>query len=279
MENMENIFSYTSVQYELIAHILVFGVGAQLAGLVYFVLTMKNTAPRYRLSSALSAVVMVSAALILYNQQISWSNAFVWNGAAKLWEPAPEANFSNGYRYVNWSIDVPMLLTQLLIVLGISGADFRKKWISFVIGGLLMIWTGYVGQFYEQTSIAKLFVWGGISTVFMVWVCWIVGDTIFRTAPAMPGSTGQMAKTVFWLLIISWTLYPIAYLVPWFAPSADGMVIRQYCYTFADVVSKVVYGAILTQMATERSALEGFEPARASLGMNDGVVAADSVRI
>lgn len=37
-----------------------------------------------------------------------------------------EQTFSNGYRYINWSIDVPMLLTQFLIALGLTGAFFQR---------------------------------------------------------------------------------------------------------------------------------------------------------
>ena len=266
MENMENLFSYTSAQFDIVSHILVLGVGAQIAGLVFFAMTFMNAAPQYRMSSALSAVVMVSAGLILLNQQLSWSNAFVWDG--QMWNPS-DSTFSNGYRYVNWSIDVPMLLTQLLIVLGITGARFNRIWAGFVIGGLAMIWTGYVGQFYETTDMGQLLLWGAISTVAMVYICYLVGVVCFKSAVDMPGKTGGMVRGVFWLLILSWTLYPIAYLVPWFMPSADGMVVRQVLYTVADISSKVIYGVLLGQIATIRSAYEGFKPAMESLGMTE----------
>ncbi len=258
MENMENLFSYTSVQFDIVRNVLTLGVGAQLAGLVYFLTTAKESSPRYRLSSTLSAVVMVSAALILTNQQFNWSEAFTWDG--NRWNPST-ATFSNGYRYVNWSIDVPMLLTQLLVVLGVAGKSFRRTFIGFVVGGLLMIYTGYVGQFYETTSISTMHIWGAISTVFMIYICYLVGNTIFRAARTMPGNTGHMARAIFWLLIISWTLYPIAYAMPWLSPTPNGMVARQVLYTLADITSKVIYGVMLSQLATKLSALEGYQPA------------------
>lgn len=261
MENMENLFSYNSVQFDIVQHVLTLGVGAQLAGLVYFLTTAKESSPRYRLSSTLSAVVMVSAALILANQQLNWSQAFTWDG--NRWNPS-DSTFSNGYRYVNWSIDVPMLLTQLLVVLGISGRQFRRTFIGFVVGGLLMIYTGYVGQFYETTSITNMNIWGGISTVFMVYICYLVGTSIFTAARTMPGNTGNQARAIFWLLIGSWTLYPIAYLMPWLSPTPDGMVARQILYTVADITSKVIYGVMLSQLATKLSALEGHQPAIAA---------------
>ncbi|RIV25551.1 rhodopsin [Fibrisoma montanum] len=261
MENMENLFSYTSVQFDVVRHILTLGVGAQVAGLVYFLTTANESSPRYRLSSTLSAVVMVSAALILLNQQINWSQAFTWDG--ERWNPST-TTFSNGYRYVNWSIDVPMLLTQLLVVLGITGRQFRRTFIGFVVAGLLMIYTGYVGQFYETTDIATMHIWGAVSTVFMIYICYLVGTSIFRAAQTMPGDTGSHARAIFWLLILSWTLYPIAYAMPWLSPTADGMVIRQICFTVADITSKVIYGVMLSQLATKLSAIEGYQPGLAA---------------
>ncbi|QKZ14214.1 bacteriorhodopsin [Spirosoma sp. KUDC1026] len=262
MENMENLFSYSSVQHDIINHVLVLGVGATTTGLVYFILTMKESAPKYQLSSIISAVVMVSAALILFNQQQSWHQAFTWDG--NKWNPS-EATFSNGFRYVNWSIDVPMLLTQLLIVLGVSGAAFRRRWVGLVVAGLLMIYTGYVGQFYETTDISKLLIWGAISTVFMIYICYIVGISVAETNVNMSPKAAKRAKALFWLLIVAWTLYPIAYLVPWLSPTPNGMVARQILYTIADITSKVIYGIMLGQLATRLSAEEGYEPAREAM--------------
>ncbi len=254
-ENMENLFSYTSMQFDIVRHILTLGVGAMAAALVYFLATAKDVSPKYRLSNWLSAVVMVSAALILFNQQMVWTSAFNWNGA--LWELG-DKTFSNGYRYVNWSIDVPMLLTQLLIVLGVTGKAFNKKFVGFTVGGLLMIWTGYIGQFYEVIDIPNLLIWGAISTVFMVYICYLVGMSIFKNLYTQPKEVQGRIKAIFWVLIISWTLYPLAYLVPWFAPTEWGMVARQIMFTTADIVSKVIYGIILGQIATIKSAKEGY---------------------
>jgi bacteriorhodopsin len=267
VENLENLFTYTSVQHDIISHFLMLCLGAHVAGLVYFLTTKSFLAPHYRLSSALSAVVMVSTALLYFRVQLSWSQAFAWNG--QLWQPS-DSTFSNAYRYVNWSLTVPVLLTQLLLVLGITGAKFRRTWLGFAIGSMLMIWTGYVGQFYETTSLSQLLIWGAISSVFMVYICYLVGISIFPTSHAMPGITGKLMRWIFWLLIISWTLYPVAYLVPWFMPTAWGGVLRQVLFTVADVTSKVVYGVMLSRVALLRSAHEGYEPAHELLGLHAG---------
>ncbi len=260
---MENLFTYSPVSWDIVSQVLTFGVGAHLAALLYFCLTIGQVAPRYRLSNVLSGVVMISAALILFQQQQSWQNAFVFNG--DVWERS-NATFSNGYRYMNWTIDVPMLLTQLLIVAGFAGARFRRYWVQFVVAGLAMIYAGYVGQFYETTSTAQLYIWGTISTVFFLWILVIVWRVTHQSLPDLPDNAKGLMRGVFWLLFISWMLYPGAYLMPviWFGEG--GSVARLITFTVADVTSKVVYGVLLGYIALRRSKAEGFRPALTSEG-------------
>jgi len=253
---MENYFSYSPVAHDIVSHVLTLGYAAMATGLVYFLATSQRSSPQYRLSSVLSAVVMASAFFELYQQYGVWNSAFVFNG--EVWERGDTA-FSNGYRYMNWSIDVPVLLTQLLIVLGYTGAAFRRLWVQFVVAGLLMVYTGYVGQFREVTDPTWLYLWGTISTVFFLWILVIVRRTIFNPPEALPQKAAGLMRGVWWLLLVSWLLYPGAYLMPVFAFSEGGVVARQITFTVADIASKVIYGVMLARVATLRSQEEGHD--------------------
>lgn len=262
--NFENLFTYTPIQYDIVSHVLTLGYAAQAAGLVYFLATLSNIAPRYRLSSVLSAVVMASATLELFQLFQNWNNAFAFGDG--VWQLDTTA-FSNGFRYMNWSIDVPMLLLQLVVVLGVTRAKAVSYGTQFIIGGLLMIWTGYIGQFYEVTNPAQFWIWGAISTVFYVYVLFVVGQMINKNAellPKQPDNLPQAMRNVFWFILITWTLYPFAYLMPAIWPTAWGAVTRQIIYTVADISSKVIYGAILSYIARKRSEALEYEPAIAA---------------
>ena len=260
----ENLFIYTPLQHDIVSHVLTLGFAAQAAGLVYFLATLNNVAPRFRLSSVLSAVVMSSAFLELFQIFQNWHNSFVFSdGVYQLGQTA----FSNGYRYMNWSIDVPMLLLQLVIVLGLARKQAVSYGTQFIVGGLLMIWTGYIGQFYEVTNLAPFWIWGAISTVFYVYVLFVVGQLINRTAGDLPRDPDNLPKAmrfVFWFVLVTWTIYPIAYLMPVLWPTAWGAVTRQVLYTIADITSKVIYGAILSYIARKRSYAIGYEAAIAT---------------
>jgi bacteriorhodopsin len=261
--NLENFLVYTPLQYDLISHLLTLGVGAMAVGFVYFVLTMGRSASQYRPASILSGVVMVSAFLILFRQLQGWEAAFAFDGEVYR---LTDTTFSNGYRYLNWSIDVPCLLTQMLFVVAVTPATFRKTRRRFIIAGLLMIYTGYIGQYFQMTNIPAYLIWGAISTVFFVYLLYLVGSLIGKSRDRMPHKASKTLMTIWWLILISWTLYPLAYLVPlgfqlfpeWGAWAA---VTRQFLYTMADIFSKVIYGVLITTIAQTLSAEAGFQPA------------------
>ena len=162
---------------------------------------------------------------------------------------------------MNWSIDVPVLLTQLLIVAGITGSVFFRRWASFVVAGLAMIWTGYVGQFDEVQGGLQFWLWGGISTVFYFWLLYVAWETIRDAKAKASPSVSRLFQWVWILFIVSWTIYPVAYLMPQIWDTANGVFARNLIYSFADISSKAVYGVLLAIIAQKVSAEEGFGPA------------------
>lgn len=257
--SFENAFNYTATQFEVVLGVFTLTAAVFAAVLVYSLATAGSIAPRYRLTSYLTGVVMVSAVIELGLLALRWNGAFAWDGTAYT---ATGALFSNGFRYMNWSIDVPVLLTQLLIVAGITGAAFRKRWASFVIAGLAMIWTGYAGQFDEVNGGAAFWAWGAISTVFYMWLLYVAWQTIRDAKAAAPNSVIRRLFGAVWILfLVSWTIYPLAYLMPQISATVGGVVSRNLIYSFADIASKAVYGILLAVIAQKLSAARGYQPA------------------
>jgi bacteriorhodopsin len=255
--NLENLLTYSPVQWQLVAHILVLGFAAQAAGLVYFLATTRDLSPKYRIASILGSIVMVSAFLLLLAQSLSWQNTFVLQNGVFV---RGEGLFSNGFRYLNWLIDVPLLLLQLVVVLGLAAAAARRLGYLFVGSGVAMIVLGYIGQFYETTDLTALWVWGGVSTVFYLVLLYLTWAEIGKALPRMPESAAGTMRLIRWVFIIFWTFYPIAYIIPAVWPTADGVVARQFLFTTADIVAKVFYGVLITKVAIDLSRAEGYRP-------------------
>jgi bacteriorhodopsin len=255
-------------QFELVSHVLTLGYAAMAASIFYFILTIKTNLPKYRPSSVLSVVVMISALLLLFAQQASWVDSFtpdivggavtgyIYNGA-----------FSNGFRYLNWLIDVPMLLIQILFVVGVTSVAFKKYLTRFATYGVLMIVTGYIGQFYEPNyglddsgNLVMWLVWGLISTVFYVFVLVEITKVIKEGKANMKGSKAlSLFAFILPLFYVAWTIYPVAYVMPLWSNFELAIVSQQVLYTIADVSSKVVYGVILQIVSSMLSEEQGFK--------------------
>mmetsp|Transcript_65615 Transcript_65615/g.77123 ORF Transcript_65615/g.77123 Transcript_65615/m.77123 type:complete len:287 (+) Transcript_65615:635-1495(+) len=254
--NMENCLEYSPLQFELVGHALVIGYAAQAAGFVYFAMTMNMTKGKnYQLSSIYGMIVMLSAFILLYNQWKAWEDNFSLN-ANGMYTAVGNTLFSNGYRYLNWSIDVPLLLLQLVLVTGIDvGTGFSNKNLQVTSSGLLMIYLGYIGQFYENKDEAgPLIIFGVIGCVFYIIMLAIVIQCVNHAKTNLKTDTGKYKmQLVAGIFIVFWTIYPISYFMPLISYSSEGVVIRQFIYTVADVVSKVIYGIILTQICMDES--------------------------
>jgi len=254
--NMENCLSYSPTQFELVGHALVIGYAAQAAGFIYFGMTMNMTKGKnYRLSSIYGMIVMLSAFILLYNQWKAWEDNFSLQDNGN-YSATGRTLFSNGYRYLNWSIDVPLLLLQLVLVSGIDvGTGFNNKNLQVTSSGLLMIYLGYIGQFFENDEkVGPLITFGVIGCVFYVIMLAVVLQCLSHAkANFKTDSAKYKMKLVAFIFIVFWTIYPISYFMPVLSYTANGVVVRQFIYTIADVVSKVIYGIILTQICMDES--------------------------
>jgi bacteriorhodopsin len=262
-----NLTGYTEMAYQMSAHVLTVGYAIMLAALFYFILTMKTVAPKYRTSSVLSVVVMVSAFLLLLIQQQNWTGSLSFDTASATYKLADSSDlFNNGYRYLNWLIDVPMLLFQILFVVTLTRSNFGSVRNQFFFSGTAMIVTGYIGQFYEVTSPATFLVWGTISTVFFVHILVVMKRVIDEGKQGAPAQAQKYLGYIWTLFLVSWMLYPGAYLMPYLfsfslepALTETAVVARHITYTIADVSSKVIYGILLTLTAQEMSKADGYD--------------------
>ncbi|APE26978.1 bacteriorhodopsin [Aurantiacibacter gangjinensis] len=269
MPTIENFVEYAVWQYDMVRHAFAFTVAVFAAGLVYFAMTAYQTHPAFRATSIISAVVMVSAALEIGQLWMLWNESFAFNPATQTFQVVDGERFSNGYRYMNWMIDVPLLMTQLVVVAGFTGAALFKKWGLLTFTGIAMIITGYVGQYFEPAAAGiagyengeQLWIWGAISTVFMIWMILVLANAVRDPQGEASNEVRKGLINCFWFLVITWAIYPIAYMWPVIDGSATGVVVRQTLYTVADVTSKLVFGVMLSQVALRRSAELGYRAA------------------
>jgi len=233
------------------------------ASLFYFAMTARQASEKYRTTFIISGVVMVSATLELFLLWMLWNQAFAFNAETMTFSRVEGKVFSNGYRYANWLIDVPMLLTQFLIVLQFTGKEFTSRWAKLTIAGATMIILGYIGQYYEPQvagfvdgNAAPFWIWGGLSWLVFFYLLFVANDAVKVGKQALEPGAASLMVTAWRLLVLTWFTYGLAYLIPGIPvinESGTWVVVRQFIYTVADVTSKVIFGLLLAQVAIIQS--------------------------
>ncbi len=273
--SIENLVPLTSGQYTAGSLILMVSYGAHFAFIIYFVLSSFQMAPRYRVVPILSAVVMASAGLSLLREFNLWETTYAFDGA--LYQPlSGESTFTNAFRYGNWTITVPLLLTQLGLAFGLRRPDLHRRSLRMIVPALLMIWTGLYGQFGEEGDWSRLNIWGVISTLFFVWLIVEVRGVITLGIASSPNEISAWPKNIWWYFLVTWGIYPIAYALPQLGFTGDVVVVRQLLFSVADISTKLIYGIILSRYVLRRSAIEGFVPAIEAMAYTPGAASASS---
>ncbi len=262
--NIENVVTLTMQQYTLGSLILMVSYGACFAFILFFLMSVQNLAPRYRLVPILSAVVMASAGLSLLQEFSLWKDSYAFVDG--LYRPLAEnETFTNAYRYGNWTITVPILLTQLAIALGLRQGEIQRRSLRMGVPAVLMIWTGLYGQFGEGGDFSHLNLWGVVSSIFFLWLILEVRQTLIAGISSTPDILKPWPNNLWWFFLATWGLYPIAYALPQLGATAEIVIARQGIYSLADIASKLIYGIILARFVLRRSAYEGYMPAAEAL--------------
>ncbi len=229
----------TGDNYTLVYNALSFGTAVMLGAFVYFLTQINSVAKPYRSGVAVSAVVVGIAGYHYYR---------IWSGFA-----AGEMN--EGYRYADWLITVPLLVIELLIVLGVSGDERRKLMWRLVPATVLMIALGYPGEVSSEDGTKWTF-WV-LSMIPFLYILWTLYGQLQAASARETGAVAKSIKTATTVLLVTWCVYPIAYLFPIFDSSSEGLeVARQLGYTIADITAKALYGLMILGIAKARSASE-----------------------
>merc|ERR1711982_8464 len=131
-----------------------------------------------------------------------------------------------GYRYMDWLLTVPLLLTEILLVMKLDGDDFSKRAWTLGFGSALMIVSGYYGELVVTGDLTPRWMCWFISMVFFLY---IVNELLNGLAEATNAETdpliaGKIRTAQVWT-VISWCTSPIVYLFPMMGINAAHAVV------------------------------------------------------
>lgn len=251
---LQELPTLSPAQFSLVYNMFSFTVATMAAAFVYFVMAQKNLAPKYRISMMVSALVVFIAGYHYFRIFNSWDAAYVLNEAAGVYEYSGEP-FNDAYRYVDWLLTVPLLVVELVLVMGLPKGKSGKLMAELGFAAALMIALGYPGEIAESNTMR--YVWGTASTVPFVWILYRLFIGLSDVIERQSGRVKKLLKNARLLIFATWGFYPLVYLVGG-TETAFGVTTIQVGYTLADIFAKAGYGLLIYAIAKAKSEEEGY---------------------
>ncbi|MFG6444205.1 bacteriorhodopsin-like [Microbacterium sp. P06] len=243
-------------QFSTVYNALSLVIASQLFTAIFLLISLPRVLPRYRSAITIALVVCGIAAYHYFRIFDSFTAAFTTEsvgGSGDYIETAGAA-FNEGYRYVDWLLTVPLLLVELIAVLALARAMQNRLLFQLVPAAILMIVLGYPGEVSEDLGVRTVF--GILSTLPFLFILYVLFIQLSRSLATQPEAVRGTLSRLRYLLLLSWGVYPIAYLLPALDLGADGWVWKQVGYSIADIVAKAVYAIIIFQVARKKSWIE-----------------------
>jgi len=170
--------------------------------------------------------------------------------------------FNEAYRYVDWLLTVPLLLVEVIAVLALAKEVSRSLIMRLVPASAAMIALGYPGEISDESGTQRLF--GVLSTLPFLYILYVLFVELGKSLDRQPEGVAATIGRLRLLLIATWGVYPISYILG-MNPSTDPeamanqFVYVQVGYTIADVLAKCVFGLTILKIARMKSAAEGMK--------------------
>ncbi len=175
--------------------------------------------------------------------------------------------FNDFYRYADWILTVPLLMVELIAVMALSRQESSRYLKVLVPMVLLMIILGYPGENAIATGGSSAAVWGwfAASMVPFLIILGVLFTKMTATIKNQPREAQGLLNFARFVVLITWSFYPIAYLIGALGRGADGelgagaFVGVQIGYTIADITAKAGFGVVIYLIARRKSEAEGLD--------------------
>lgn len=246
---MENL---TVGQHDLVYNAFSFGFATLAAATIFFWLGRSQVTARYKTALTITGLVTFIAAYHYLRIFESWSEAYQYvDGTIQ----ATGTPFNDAYRYVDWLLTVPLLLIELILVMGLSRSETLSRATRLGVLAALMVALGYPGEIASTTS--ERWLWGGLAMIPFLWIIYELFVGLSKSIASQPEVSRNLIKTARNVTVASWGFYPIVYFAGAIGlADATSDVVIQVGYTIADIISKAGFGVLIYIIAVRKSQYE-----------------------
>ncbi len=244
-------------QFDTVYNVLSLVIASQLFTVAFLLVSLNRVLPKYRAAIVVSAVVCGIAAYHYFRIFDSFKEAYINTdpGGVGVYTLAEGVSFNVAYRYVDWLLTVPLLLLETIAVLALARKVQGSLLIRLVPAAALMIVLGYPGEI--SSDIATKMIWGALSTIPFIYILYVLFVELGKSLKTQPKEVAVTVRNLRLLLIGTWGVYPIAYLLPVLnIEGANAFVAREVGYSVADILAKAFFALIIFRIARLKSAYD-----------------------
>ncbi len=234
-------------QYSLVYNAFSFAFAAMFAAFIYFVLVRQQISPELRNALTMSSLVVAVAGYHYLRIFESWQSAYtLLNGVYT--HTANNPAFNDAYRYIDWLLTVPLLVAELVAVLGLTRSLSINLTARLAGAAALMVILGYPGEIASDNT--TRLIWGVLSTLPFLYIVYTLFTEFNAAVARQPASAQPLFRWARLLLFATWGFYPIVYSLKYLGGyDANVLVAVQIGYCIADVVAKAGFGVLIYQIA------------------------------
>lgn len=214
------------------------GCMAMMAASAFFFLSMRSFERKWATSLLVSGLITFIAAVHYFYMRDYW------------------AAFSESptfFRYVDWTLTVPLMCVEFYLILKVAGAQRSMMW-RLIFLSVVMLVTGYFGEAVDRDN---AWLWGlisGIAYFVIVYDIWL--GNARKLAEKAGGAVLKAHKTLCWFVLVGWAIYPIGYMAgtPGWYEGIFGGLNLDVIYNIGDAVNKIGFGLVIYNLAVQATA-------------------------
>ena len=266
-------FALTGYEFSAVYNILSLGLASMLFTSLFLFIARERVLPKYRMAVMVSATVTSIAAYHYFRMFDSFNHGYGINDSSTVAATMGKnmldygaANYNVGYRYIDWLLTVPLLLVELVAVLGLVKAIQSSLLKRLVPAAAAMIILGYPGDAKIDLFDLPPSMWGLLSTIPFLYIMYVLWVELSKSLSSQSEKVRKMFLALRLLLIATWGVYPITFITAMNstgAPTASEVVSREIGYSIADILAKCLFGLMIFAIARIKSAEESKEHAAA----------------
>jgi bacteriorhodopsin len=227
------------------------------AATIFLFISRSQVSYHYKTAVTVSGLVTLIACYHYFRIFNSWDEAYtVLNGVVT----TTGKPFNDAYRYVDWLLTVPLLVTELIMVMRLSGNEGTKKATRLAFLAVIMVLLGYPGEISNVASTRWL--WWCLSMIPFLIIQFELFVGLKDSISKQPVEVRGLISSARYIVVVTWLFYPIVFILPMIGLTGNTAVVGvQVGYSIADVLAKAAFGLFIYNIALKKSHAESGEMA------------------